>query len=117
MKTINLLAGFLFLFVVTVSAQSYSKGLTVGDKAPSINTNDSKGNMFSLDKQLRKGEVVLIFYRGQWCPYCNKQLSSLNDSLQSILSKGAELVAVTPETVENVGKTIGKTKSSFKQQG
>ena len=94
-------------------AQPYPKGLSVGDKAPAFIANDSRGIAFSLDKQLKKGDVVLIFYRGQWCPYCNRQLSSLNDSLQTILSKGATLVAVTPETVENIGKTINKTKASF----
>jgi len=99
--------------VVSVFAQPYPKGLAVGDKAPAFTAKDNKGQAFTLEQQLKKGEVVLIFYRGQWCPYCNKQLSGLNDSLQLIASKGAALVAVTPETIENVGKTIGKTKASF----
>lgn len=94
-------------------AQPYPKGLAIGDKAPDFTGKDSKGNAFTLATQLKKGEVVLIFYRGQWCPFCNKQLSSLNDSLQAIVSKGAMLVAVTPETVDNVDKTISKTKASF----
>lgn len=98
---------------ISVFSQPYPKGLAVGDKAPAFTCKDSKGQAFTLDKQLKKGEVVLIFYRGQWCPFCNKQLSSLNDSLQLIVAKGATLVAVTPETIENVGKTIGKTKASF----
>lgn len=108
--------GFLALILFSnnlLMAQPYPKGLSVGDKAPAFIANDSRGIAFSLDKQLKKGDVVLIFYRGQWCPYCNRQLSSLNDSLQTILSKGATLVAVTPETVENIGKTINKTKASF----
>lgn len=98
---------------VSVFSQPYPKGLSVGDKAPAFTARDSKGQVFTLDKQLQKGEVVLIFYRGQWCPYCNKQLNSLNDSLQQIVSRGATLVAITPETIENVDKTIGKTKASF----
>ncbi len=98
---------------VSVFAQPYPKGLSVGDKAPVFTAKDSKGQPFVLDQQLKKGEVVLIFYRGQWCPFCNKQLNSLNDSLQLIASQGATLVAVTPETTENVGKTIGKTQASF----
>ena len=99
--------------ITLLMAQPYPKGLSVGDKAPGFTGNDNKGNPFSLDKQLKKGAVVLIFYRGQWCPFCNKQLSSLNDSLQAIVSKGATLVAITPETVDNVEKTISKTKASF----
>jgi peroxiredoxin len=96
-----------------VNAQPYPKGLVVGDKAPVFSGKDSQGETFDLDKKLKKGDVVIIFYRGQWCPYCNKQMSSLNDSLQMINAKGASLVAITPETVENVSKTIVKTKASF----
>ncbi len=113
MKKISLFLSFILLFTNCLLSQPYPAGLAVGDKAPAISATDSKGHAFSLDKQLKKGEVVLIFYRGQWCPFCNKQLSNLNDSLQSIVSKGATLVAVTPETMDNVDKTIGKTKASF----
>ncbi len=113
MKKSALFVCLILFSSIHLLAQPYPKGLSVGDDAPAFTGKDSRGNAFSLDKQLKKGEVVLIFYRGQWCPYCNKQLSSLNDSLQSIVSKGAMLVAVTPETVDNVGKTITKTKASF----
>ncbi len=94
-------------------AQPYPEGLSVGEQAPDFTAKDSKGNKVNLSKELKKGDVVLIFYRGQWCPFCNKQLSNLNDSLTLISSKGATLIAITPETMENVGKTIGKTKASF----
>lgn len=94
-------------------AQPYPKGLEIGEKAPDFAGKDSNGKAFSLYSQLKKGEVVVVFYRGQWCPFCNKQLSALNDSLQMIVSKGAALVAITPETQENALKTIAKTKASF----
>ncbi len=96
-----------------VMAQPYPKGLSIGDKAPDFAAKDNKGNTVSLANLLKKGDVVLIFYRGQWCPYCNKQLSNLNDSLTGITAKGATLLAVTPEIMDNVTKTIGKTKASF----
>lgn len=111
-KTVSFLMGILFVSSSLI-AQQYPKGLAVGDKAPDFTGSDSKGVSFTLSQQLKKGEVVLVFYRGQWCPFCNKQLSALNDSLINITSKGAILVAVTPETMENVGKTITKTKASF----
>lgn len=113
MKKTALFISLILFSAISLLAQPYPKGLSVGDDAPVFTGKDSRGNAFSLDKQLKKGEVILIFYRGQWCPYCNKQLSSLNDSLQTILSKGAMLVAVTPETVDNVDKTITKTKAAF----
>jgi peroxiredoxin len=88
-------------------------GLKVGDKAPLFMTMDADGNKVSLEDMLKKGEVVVQFYRGQWCPYCNKQLSQMNDSMQMIKDKGANVLLVTPETKEGVGKTKMKTKVKF----
>ncbi|GAA4368683.1 peroxiredoxin-like family protein [Hymenobacter saemangeumensis] len=87
--------------------------LPVGSVAPAFKAKDAKGREVELKKLLKKGPVVLYFYRGQWCPYCNKQLSQLQDSLQLLTAKGAQVVVVTPETQENVGKTMEKTKASF----
>ena len=94
-------------------SQTTPKGLEVNDKAPIFNAKDQSGKDFNLQKALKKGAVVLVFYRGQWCPYCNKQLSQLQDSLPQIEAKGATLVAVSPEQVENITKTIGKTKAAY----
>lgn len=55
----------------------------------------------------------MLFYRGQWCPFCNKQLSRFSDSLSQLTAKGASVLAITPENAENVKKTIEKTKASF----
>ena len=56
---------------------------------------------------------MLFFYRGQWCPYCNKYIQKLQDSLEYLTGKGAYVIGVTPETSENIGKTIEKTNASF----
>ncbi len=88
-------------------------GLKMGDVAPQISGLDQNGNKISLKDILKKGEAVIIFYRGQWCPYCNKQLSHLNDSLSFIIAKGATVITITPETAENIKKTVEKTKASF----
>jgi peroxiredoxin len=100
----------------TLFAQTEAKkpeGLKVGDDAPAISTVDNNGKKIELAEILKKGEVVIVFYRGQWCPYCNKQLSQLNDELASITAKGATVIAITPETGDNVKKTVEKTKASF----
>ena len=91
----------------------YPEGLKVGDKAPQFKGTDNYGKPFDLKKQLKNGDLVIIFYRGLWCPYCNKELSQLNDSLSFITAKGAAVIAISPETKENVTKTTGKTKASF----
>jgi len=93
--------------VLTASA------LRVGETAPAFKALDAAGQPVELNQLLKKGPVVLYFYRGQWCPYCNKQLSQLQDSLQQLTAKGAQVVVVSPETQENIGQTVGKTKASF----
>ena len=113
MKYRVLFSMILFLGILGVRAQSYPGGLVIGEKAPDFTAKDNKGNSISLHQLLKKGEVVLIFYRGQWCPYCNKQLSNLNDSLASITAGGTSILAITQETYENVGKTITKTRAGF----
>jgi peroxiredoxin len=104
----------ILLFIVTIAnAQTDPTGLKVGDMAPMFSGTDQNGQQFSLQAALKKGDVILMFYRGQWCPYCNKQMSQMNDSLSTITSKGATVVAISPEVQENVAKTIEKTKASF----
>ncbi len=116
MKKITLLLSFLVLVTVALFAQTetvYPEGLKVGDMAPEFSGIDQNGNKFSLTDALKNGDVVMLFYRGQWCPYCNKQLSHFSDSLQLLTAKGATLLAITPETKENVKKTVEKSKTSF----
>ncbi|GAA4506903.1 peroxiredoxin-like family protein [Hymenobacter ginsengisoli] len=87
--------------------------LGLGTVAPAFTGRDLAGRSVELKSLLKKGPVVLYFYRGQWCPYCNRQLSQLQDSLQLLTAKGAQVVLVTPETQENIGKTVAKTKAAF----
>jgi len=105
------IALLLSLFVIAQSTDP--QGLKVGDAAPLFTATDNSGKSFSLESALKKGDVVLMFYRGQWCPFCNKQMSQMNDSLSLITGKGATVVAISPEIQENVVKTIEKTKASF----
>jgi peroxiredoxin len=102
------------LLTITISmAQTAAKGLKVNDVAPNFKAKDQSGKKVSLSKELKKGSVVMVFYRGQWCPYCNKQLKGLEDSLSLLTAKGASVIGITPEKPENISKTIEKTKVSF----
>ncbi|HTD93455.1 MAG TPA: peroxiredoxin-like family protein [Chitinophagaceae bacterium] len=105
--TIALFAG-LFLY-----AQQAPEGLFLNSRAPDFKAKDQNGKEVRLKDLLKKGKVVLVFYRGEWCPYCNKQLQKLEDSLQLIKDKGATLIAVSPELPENVAKTVEKTKAEY----
>lgn len=105
----------LFLFFVHpfLFAQEKPEGLFINSKAPDFKGFDQYGKEIRLKDVLKDSLVVLIFYRGQWCPYCNKQLKKLEDSLQLIKDKGARLIAITPEKPEFISKTIEKTKASY----
>ncbi|MCX6319566.1 MAG: peroxiredoxin-like family protein [Bacteroidetes bacterium] len=103
----------LFLMTLTISAQEAPEGLFIASKAPDFKAKDQQGNEVRLKDLLKKGKVVIVFYRGQWCPFCNRELSRLQDSLQLIKEKGATLIAVSPEKPENIQLTVEKTKAEF----
>lgn len=90
-----------------------AKGLSIGTQAPDFKAIDQNGNTFHLQEALNKGPVVLIFYRGQWCPICNRHLSTLQDSLELIYEKGASVIAISPEKPELLNKTAEKTGAAF----
>lgn len=88
-------------------------GLRIGEIAPDFTAKDTNGNEINLRTEYEKYPVVLIFYRGEWCPVCNKYLSNFQDSLSFIEQKGARVFAISPETVNNAEKTISKTQATF----
>ena len=72
--------------------------LNVGDTAPNFSLSNAVGETVTLNSLLQKGKVVLTFYRGTWCPYCNLQLNQYQKVLDDMKSLGAHLVAVSPQT-------------------
>ncbi len=108
-----ILSLFILSLVAPVVAQEKPEGLFINSKAPDFKGKDQDGKDVRLKDLLKKGQVVLVFYRGEWCPYCNKHLKRLQDSLSQITEKGAQLVAVTPEKPESVTKTREKTGATF----
>ena len=71
--------------------------LRVGQSAPYFMLSDAFGNQVSLEKLLASGPVVISFYRGEWCPFCNIALRGLQQALPDIKRLGATLVAISPE--------------------
>ena len=101
---------FIFLLLAFSSiSQEKPEGLFINSKAPDFKVKDQSGVEINLKELRKKGPVVILFYRGNWCPYCNKELTRFQDSLQLITEKGASVLAVTPEASEGVNKTIEKT--------
>jgi len=89
------------------------KGLKVADEAPKIIALSLSGEKINSEELLKEKEIVVIFYRGEWCPICNRYLNNLNDSLSYILDKNVEILVVGPQTNENTQKTKDKTEGSF----
>lgn len=105
---------FVLLFFFSFFAQAQkSEPLFIGDKAPNFLALDQFEKRVSLKDQLKDGPVVLVFYRGQWCPHCNRHMSQIQDSLQMILDAGASVIAITPEKGEKIEKTMAKSDASF----
>jgi len=94
-------------------AQTIPEGLFIDSRAPDFKMKDQFGQEIRLKELLKKGKLVLLFYRGNWSPDCNRELQRFQDSFQLIKDKGAALIAVTPEKPENISKTIEKTTASF----
>lgn len=85
-------------------AKAFQQGgnaLEVGQKAPDFKLPSADGKSVSLTELLEKGPVVVTFYRGSWCPYCNLQLRALQARLGDINALGSELVAVSPQVPDD----------------
>jgi peroxiredoxin len=90
-----------------------SQALGVGQPAPDFTLPDATGNQVTLSRLLAAGPVVLTFYRGDWCPYCNLQLRAYQQALPQMQALGATLVAVSPQTPDNTLTTVEKRELTF----
>ncbi len=90
-----------------------ASALKVGATAPDFTLNDATGKPVSLSKMLKSGPVVLTWYRGGWCPFCNIQLHAYQDALGEIKAAGGQLVALTPEKPDNTLTTAEKNALQF----
>jgi peroxiredoxin len=80
-----------------LAQMSFPHALRAGDQAPEFELPNADGRPIRLLDRLRRGPVVLTFYRGVWCPYCNLQLHGLQQALPEIKGLGASLLAVSPQ--------------------
>ncbi len=87
--------------------------LKVGDKAPDFTLPNATGESINLQQLLQQGAVVLSFYRGGWCPYCNLELRALQQALPEIKALGANLITVSPQTPDNSLSTAEKNELTF----
>jgi thiol-disulfide isomerase/thioredoxin len=84
----------------------------VGDLAPEFMLEDTDGNWVSSTSMLARGPLVVTFYRGVWCPYCNIELQALQETLLDIQGLGANLLAISPKRPRIAPNRSAKTASA-----
>jgi peroxiredoxin len=87
--------------------------LKTGDRAPVIALKNAKGETVEVSALLERGPVIVTFYRGGWCPYCNLQLKAFQRILPDIKAAGASLVAISPEKPDDTLSTAEKNALAF----
>lgn len=89
------------------------RALEAGAEAPEFTLRDADGKAVNSRELLSQGPLVVTFYRGVWCPYCNYDLQALEEIRPEIEARGARLVAVSPQTSANSRKSQHDNKLSF----
>jgi thiol-disulfide isomerase/thioredoxin len=94
-----------------VATGQATRALKAGDRAPAFALADQNGNMRTLSEMLAQGPLVITFYRGVWCPYCNLDLEALQAAAAKIRDAGANLVAISPQTQPTAARHARTTSS------
>jgi peroxiredoxin len=89
------------------------RAIKAGDQAPVFELPDGDGMLWRSEDMLRSGPLVIVFYRGRWCAYCNAQLAALQEIHPQIAEAGASLVAISPQTQKHSYMTRDMHKLRF----
>lgn len=89
------------------------KGLKEGKKIPDFTLYDIKAKAYTNEDLLKEGPIVIMFFRGGWCPYCTKNLANLSDSLSFIEAAGAKVYAVSPQQPYGMEETQQKSETKI----
>lgn len=96
-----------------VASGAAARALKAGDMAPAFTLQDPDHQPVSSADLLAKGPLVISFYRGVWCPYCNMELQALQVALPAFETLGASLVAISPQTAANSRKSVRQNELGF----
>lgn len=118
MKTLlfTLLAAFSFVANAQTSIPKSATDiapLLIGEKIPDITLKTTENAAVQLSDLFKNKKTVLVFYRGGWCPYCNMHLSALAEAEKQILDLGYQIIAISPDTPENLKITAEKDKVKY----
>ena len=87
--------------------------LQIGQKVENFSLVNHNGENIELADLLKKGPVIISFYRGGWCPYCNLELKALNDYLPQFKTQSAQLIAISPQLPDETLSTAQKNDLEF----
>jgi peroxiredoxin len=96
-----------------IASGAADRALKVGDRAPDFVLTDPDGHPVAARDLLAHGPLVVSFYRGVWCPYCNMDLQAIQAALPEITARGATLVAISPQTAPNSRRSQRDNKLDF----
>jgi peroxiredoxin len=96
-----------------IASGAANRAKKVGDKAPGFSLKDPEGKIVSSAELLKKGPLIVSFYRGVWCPYCNLELQALEAAKPEFEKRGASLVAISPQTPPNSRKSVRQNRLTF----
>ena len=96
-----------------IASGAANRAKKIGDNAPGFSLKDPEGNIVSSAELLKKGPLIVSFYRGVWCPYCNLELQALEAAKPEFEKRGASLVAISPQTPPNSRKSVRQNKLTF----
>ncbi len=87
--------------------------LLVGSTVPSLTLQTVENVSFDLTAAMAKKPTILIFYRGSWCPYCNRHFSELQEIESELVELGYQIIAISPDTPENLNQSLEKHKMNY----
>ncbi|AUG54440.1 peroxiredoxin-like family protein [Thalassospira marina] len=96
-----------------IASGAQDRALKAGDKAPVFTLPDADGNQVSSTELLKQGPLVVTFYRGVWCPYCNLDLEAQEEARAELEARGASLVAISQQNAVNSRKSHRQNNLGF----
>lgn len=96
-----------------IASGASDRALQVGDLAPAFTLNDPDGHKVASSELLARGPLVISFYRGVWCPYCNMELQALEAARPEYEAAGASLIAISPQREANSRRSQRENKLGF----
>ena len=96
-----------------IAASGTAQGLMVGDRAPDFALPNHLGQRVELSQRLKAGPVVLAFYRGEWCPYCNVSIRALQAAVPRFGAHAASVIAINPQSPDHSLSMVEKNALEF----